>query len=944
MSSAAAAAQKTIPNPGRKDPQIAAPGTGCGKDLDEWHVHTDNEESPCSVDRRIPDSERPCESGLSTGAAGDHVLHQSPVAHAGSGNLGDSGKGSVAASQAGEPDQKSRSEELAAVGDSVAATWTCDDFCGAHFCYSCGAKATYFCEGNDQGPCSMYMAFDASCCGGAAIKQCQFCRLPGKGVANLTFPSSDLTYCMDCAHSFTQDELNKCRTCKRRVCERCALQWGGKPAKFYCFADYLGKKGEAGGHEAFLADRMAAAYKLIKRVEKIVQSGQQAKRKVTANLKLAEFGWMIVIMNGFLQYELLNSLLPLLRKVLDFQQTNHLPPCISRTQALLLHLPSPDFDQLVQVITNMQAAAFPSPPTVPCLPMRVSGGHSVHDSLLSLQVIFVIFDLVDHPLMQLLYELLMDLLNRDGVKCMIFALNAPDLETDLVAEVYHEFHQNGMWFQHDPESESPWENVLRSNGGPLHLIVDCVGGQHGFLEGKVKPIPGHHAKFVVTFLNDASNCNMPKWISATILDRYMLEAVPNVAISPPGPAALPPEPVVAVSLWQPPLPKRYMDAVESTERARGDIFNIFVPTPLNRLYPGLWTLCCKILQCISVARIVLYGHPMVNVNEVKKMARKFALQENLDPKLFVERIVFWGHLSMEDGHLQRQRRWIHLVVSWGNYPGHTATNAAYTAGLAVLTGERNDGGGGPASRVPGAMARFMGLPGLVALGDTETEICESILRKVQQLHDDPDLRCKIGEHVDDLRRTGKALFNRTRSGDDFLAALKDGLVKGKLEGIYATCQPERAVLVVDEAGGAMRWKTSPVPGVDLARRRESIFGPTEEPCRHDPIEEPWVMLTNADFGPSGGGSIRPMRRRKLDRDVQAMIDKHVLSLLDDDSEAQGRATENLPNLKLGPDPQAATDLIAGEPVVEMDCQYTDGDAAGGELPFRVDPLGAEHMD
>jgi hypothetical protein len=110
-----------------------------------------------------------------------------------------------------------------------------------------------------------------------------------------------------------------------------------------------------------------------------------------------------------------------------------------------------------------------------------------------------------------------------------------------------------------------------------------------------------------------------------------------------------------------------------------------------------------------------------------------------------------------------------------------------------------------------------------------------------------------------------------------------------------------------------------------------------------------------------------MRRRKLrlDRDVQAMIDKHVLSLLDDDSEAQGRATENLPNLKLGPDPQAATDLItgknlpnlklgpdpqaatdliAGEPVVEMDCQYTDGDAAGGELPFRVDPLGAEHMD
>ena len=555
----------------------------------------------------------------------------------------------------------------------------------------------------------------------------------------------------------TIDNRVRCRVCRSVFCNSCALSWGqGKGLTTICCGD----------RNTFYEDRRAAALKLAADVENAISDtnlqDKDGKVKMSIQTLLFQFGLMMVLLSSFRLFRVVSELFDLLIRVLEFEERNGLEASVTQSQALRIHLPMKEYQALNKKVALMACKNDVDLGMPASLPRRARNVRSDVPNTVT-TVAFLLSDLADHPLTQLLAWTIILFGRSERFRVSIYALSEPDSSSKIVEELEKEFKGSGRWIQFKPEHTDEYISmeVRKEN---VNFLIDAVGNQDGSRKGLRFGATTH----AISFLNDPG---LPpkdsKW-PRFVVDPSMFKAVDWARDE----WVL--EGLSIFSSWQPPLHPSLVHGVDRTSRrAGGDTFNIFVNTSLDRIPDSemLWT----ILIFIPSAVIYFYGQPEGCVPRIVNEAKVFAQAKGVDEKCILERLKFWGYMPLPE-HMQRIRDIIDLALTWGNYPGHTSTNACLTAGTPVVTVEGLRGGGGAAGWVPAGMFEILGLAFMVIRNGES--VIQSVVDAINELIEHPAVLREIGEHLDKHARAGTSFFDQSRTMDDMMK-LMDELSRGK---------------------------------------------------------------------------------------------------------------------------------------------------------------------
>ena len=759
----------------------------------------------------------------------------------------------------------------------------------ANSCVVCGADPPIFiCRGQSNGGC-IYNQMLCDVCRVEGDQLCILCRRPGM---DYVVPRSHkrvdkAVFCRDCGHRFQEQELIDCKVCRRRVCNGCAVMpWKQKKIVYICFSDCIGGDEKISG---FQKRCMEAAQKIMEQVLQCIEEDHLASTRETQRKRalklLYEFGDCLVNVSSALQLSLLDKMWPVFERTAQYLEKNSFAPSITLGQCMRLHLPrgllrkwlpriASQHEQYNETQLKKKGHWFDWKPIQERQRLRraeeVAGAG------------FLLYDCYElHPLAYLLFDLLMRLLLDPAVDCFIFALQEPrPSETETVLTMlYREFSAAGRWIQTTPEKCRQDVQSKR-----LDLFVDCVAEQHGCLDVECRPRPGVDAHVVVHYLNVASCLYGPKFWDFVILDQLMKSALPDSGAAPNGPSDsdLPQrEGALVVSSWQPGIARHYLDPLAPIPRAQRSSseapFNILSVVYLNRKGEEQYMVLFRLLREMPRAILHLTSHPCCCVKEVELLALMYALKHNLGDDFFRRRIVCMGYLPFER-YMEQLKPVVHVVVSWGGYPGHTA----YQTGLAIAPAVTVEGDT-PAAMVPAAMNRFTGLAALTVPYGSSEQVEQGIVRIVQQLYDDEDLRSRLSGHLESLVLDRKSLFDCEHTVRDMKAIL-DAVVHRRLPTPGAgqdsdqcfefVSHPPEPPLLYTDANGKLHLQEADARAVgpnesasifeqDVGEKRSrssvhcreptSVVFPSTPPCAEEPVDDLFGVINFAE-----------KRRRKLD--------------------------------------------------------------------------------
>ena len=539
------------------------------------------------------------------------------------------------------------------------------------------------------------------------------------------------------------------------MCDGCALRWEkGNGNTDICCGDRV----------KFYEDRCAAALALAADVERILSNPKpiSVDGHVTIRIQtfLFTFASMIVLLSSFRQFAIVIELFQLLMAVLEFEEKYGLEASLTISQALRIHLPMEQYKALYRKIALMSIPCKNNDPEDMAkpvsLPLRARVKQVQQVEMPKDTLAFLLFDLQDHPLAQLMVYTIILFCRREDLNVLIYALAEPDLSCTIVKELVDEFKgdENGKsrWIQLDPnQNDDKLSELMKQDN--VTFLVDLVGNQHGSRKGL-----RFRATHAISFLNDSGlppESARSKW-TQFVVDASMLNAVDrdrDTWIH---------KDLSIFSSWQPPLHPSYVDGVERGSRRKvGSTFNIFINTSLDRIPPAemLWT----ILHEIPAAVLYFCGSPEGCIPTIMIEATEFARKKNLFPDFFHSRVVFWGHLPLSE-HIQRIRDIIDLAFTYGHYPGHTSTNACLTAGTPVLTVGGFYGGGGAAAWVPAGMLMMLGLAFMVMPNDEKVIL--SVVDAIKEFIEHPEVLRDVGELLDKHAREHTSFFDQNRTMDD----------------------------------------------------------------------------------------------------------------------------------------------------------------------------------
>jgi hypothetical protein len=536
---------------------------------------------------------------------------------------------------------------------------------------------------------------------------------------------------------------------------------------------------------------------------------------------LTTFGYMIVLLNRFRQFAMLIELFDLLMRVLDLEGKLRLEASVTRSEALRIHLPRREYEELNKKIALMSSSSKELDPASICRPVTYPFRARARQAVMQKDTWAVlIFDLAgDHPLPQLTVSTLISLGKNKDIDVLIYALSEPDLSSTIIKELVDQFKGDGTgkprWIQLDANKndEEISEQMKKDN---VTFLVDMVGTQNGSRKGL-----RFYATHTISFLNDPGlppESADSKW-TQFVVDASMLKAVDR------GHDTWIQKDLCIFSSWQPPLHPSFVSGVDRGSRREPQAtFNIFINTSLDRIPPAemLWTIL------LEIPAVVLYffGHPEGCIPTILMEATEFARNKGLDIDFFHSRVVFWGWLPLSE-HIQRIRDIIDLAFTWGDYPGHTSTNACLTAGTPVLAVEGLCRGGGAPAGVPAGMLMFLGLSFMVVPND-ETVI-PSVVDAIKEFIENPEVLLRVGEWLDKHANAKTSFFDQDRTMND-LNILMRKLSRGE-KGILdcASQEPQPQLFLRGANGKIVHGRPAA-----LATANSSTF----DPCENNPVVEP----------------------------------------------------------------------------------------------------------
>ena len=611
----------------------------------------------------------------------------------------------------------------------------------------------------------------------------------------------------------TIDNRVRCRDCRSVFCNSCALSWGqGKGLTTICCGD----------RNTFYEDRRAAALKLAADVENAISDtnlqDKNGKVKMSIQTLLFQFGLMMVLLSSFRLFRVVSELFDLLIRVLEFEERNGLEASVTQSQALRIHLPMKEYQDLNKKVALMACKHDVVLDMPASLPRRARNVRSDVPNTVT-TVAFLLSDLADHPLTQLLAWTIILFGRSERFRVSIYALSEPDSSSKIVEELEKEFKDKGRWIQFKPEHTDEYISmeVRKEN---VNFLIDAVGNQDGSRKGLRFGATTH----AISFLNDPG---LPpkdsKW-PRFVVDPSMFKAVDRARDE----WVL--EGLSIFSSWQPPLHPSLVQGVDRTSRrAGGDTFNIFVNTSLDRIPDSemLWT----ILLANSSVVIYFYGQPEGCIPRIVTEAEEFARAKGEDEKCILARLKFWGYMPLPE-HMQRIRDIIDLALTWGNYPGHTSTNACLTAGTPVVTVEGLRGGGGAPAWVPAGMLVILGLAFMVIRNGES--VIQSVVDAINELIKHPGVLREIGEHLDKHARAGTSFFDQSRTMDDMMK-LMDELSLGKTGFLDCRSVMPEGELYSRGEDGKIVFATA------AAADRSPLEACSRNPCE-GPIEAMWIDI------------------------------------------------------------------------------------------------------
>ena len=577
-----------------------------------------------------------------------------------------------------------------------------------------------------------------------------------------------------------------------------------------------------GDRARFYKDRCTDARKLAADVETaLANMNQREQIGVHVEKLLTTFGYMIVLLNRFRQFAMLIELFDLLMRVLDLEGKLRLEASVTRSEALRIHLPRREYEELNKKIALMSSSSKELDPASICRPVTYPFRARARQAVMQKDTWAVlIFDLAgDHPLPQLTVSTLISLGKNKDIDVLIYALSEPDLSSTIIKELVDQFKGDGTgkprWIQLDANKndEEISEQMKKDN---VTFLVDMVGTQNGSRKGL-----RFYATHTISFLNDPGlppESADSKW-TQFVVDASMLKAVDR------GHDTWIQKDLCIFSSWQPPLHPSFVSGVDRGSRREPQAtFNIFINTSLDRIPPAemLWTIL------LEIPAVVLYffGHPEGCIPTILMEATEFARNKGLDIDFFHSRVVFWGWLPLSE-HIQRIRDIIDLAFTWGDYPGHTSTNACLTAGTPVLAVEGLCRGGGAPAGVPAGMLMFLGLSFMVVPND-ETVI-PSVVDAIKEFIENPEVLLRVGEWLDKHANAKTSFFDQDRTMND-LNILMRKLSRGE-KGILdcASQEPQPQLFLRGANGKIVHGRPAA-----LATANSSTF----DPCENNPVVEP----------------------------------------------------------------------------------------------------------
>ena len=347
----------------------------------------------------------------------------------------------------------------------------------SQWCVQCGDAAAFVCPGiTDVDGCRHSQMFCITCCGSQSLDRCVFCREPGEGFIKL---ASRMKFCNNC--SVRAKKGNECRICGRLFCDDCAViprhLRDSLGIEMLCFADSPGK---IAGFHRHIKDAAQAMMRTTSQHIRVDFKKLPKKQQKQIIKSLIDFGNLFVNVNRCLMYELVSEMFTVIDAANKFLVVNGLSPCVTQSQFMRIHLPRGLFDTSLHYVAS-QHERYNEINYCDWTPLAIQDRRRLRTQGMNKAVGFLLYDVRDlHIIITLLYDTLMDLLQRPGVDCYIFALQRPksthDSEPTLLTNLYSAYLAKMKWIQITPETCRK-----KVQERQLDLCIDCIAEQDGLL-------------------------------------------------------------------------------------------------------------------------------------------------------------------------------------------------------------------------------------------------------------------------------------------------------------------------------------------------------------------------------------------------------------------------------------------------------------------------------
>jgi len=482
-----------------------------------------------------------------------------------------------------------------------------------------------------------------------------------------------------------------------------------------------------------------------------------------------EFCETVDVLNRLVMYSDLETMWPLLLRIVKYQKEHNLEGHLGTLQAVGFHAePRTLHSELVQQVALVNARWKINER----LPKKIFTKRKTPTLAVALHEVDRL-----SPILQRLAIPLQQLLKRaqllGDLKVHVLATQKVNIEVPQVRDLHVAFSDAGCWndmFEEKTgvlstkptpqELAAKFKRTVRQLG--IDVLVDGIGssalGSEGFCS---LCIAGSEARFIFDFLNSPVLPRNPQLYTGVILDPVLSQAVPDED-------SQDTDRFCCISCWQPPV----MDCIRGLNRSQRPVFkagngqNFFILTPvdLSQISRELLLQLLDLLVALPDAILCFYGAPLTQISATELNLQLYTDQNHLDKNYFDGRVDWWGRRPMED-HGQRMRDKVHVCCTFGPASDHTGVTLALCVGVPVVTEQGLRGGGDISSWAATSMLNMAGLGALAV--SNGSGLAGDLIR---QFYHDGELLAKLQRILDNQATSSTGFFDNERTAND-LAAL-----------------------------------------------------------------------------------------------------------------------------------------------------------------------------